>query len=108
MQEIVRRDGLIGANFLRLFVHPDDPDVLLQHIQHGLDQVPGQVAFGADFFWRPGISAPERQPLFFPEYEDAGTYPKILEQLSHRGYEEALLQHLANGNALRFVERLFA
>ena len=85
VQEINSRKGLIGANFLRLFLDGDDPYSLLEHIQYGLEHAPETMAFGADFFYRPAISDPERQPLFFPEYEDAGQYPKILEQLQARG-----------------------
>ena len=104
VQEIIRRKGLIGANFLRLFLDGDRPESLLDHIEHGLEHAPEAMAFGADFFYRPGIADPDRQPLFFPEYEDAGQYPKIQDQLRARGIGEAYLQGLAYRNARRFME----
>ena len=103
VQEIVHRKGLIGANFLRLFLDGSDAESLLKHIIHGLEHAPECIAFGADFFYRPAISAPERQPLFFTEYEDAGQYPKILRQLSEAGIDEHALQSLAYGNVQRFI-----
>lgn len=102
-QEIVHRNGLIGANFLRLFLDGSNAESLLEHIQYGLEQAPACMAFGADFFYRPAISDPERQPLFFEEYEDAGQYPKILEQLSQRGVPQHSLQALAHENVRRFI-----
>ncbi|MEM1215723.1 MAG: membrane dipeptidase [Bacteroidota bacterium] len=105
VQEIIRRDGLIGANFLRLFLGGERSESLLEHISYGLEQAPQQMAFGADFFWRPGISAPERQPLFFSEYADAGQYPTILKQLRERTFTERQLAALAHGNARRFIRQ---
>lgn len=103
VQEIVRRDGLIGANFLRLFLDGARSESLLEHIEYGIEHAPNNMAFGADFFYRPAISAPERQPLFFTEYEDAGQYPKILQQLADRGIGQEALEQLAYGNVERFI-----
>ncbi|MEL7423367.1 MAG: membrane dipeptidase [Bacteroidota bacterium] len=107
VQEIVHRKGLIGANFLRLFLNGERSESLLEHIEFGLAHAPDTMAFGADFFYRPAISAPERQPLFFTEYEDAGQYPKILRQLRERGTEEAALHRLASENVRRFTQRVW-
>ena len=104
VQEIVRRKGLIGANFLRLFLDGAHAESLLAHIQYGLAHAPDCMAFGADFFYRPAISAPERQPLFFTEYEDAGQYPKILQQLAERGIAPKELTKLAHANVQRFIQ----
>lgn len=101
--EIINRNGLIGANFLRLFLDGDQPASLLEHIRYGLANAPKCMAFGADFFYRLAIPDPERQPLFFPEYEDAGQYPKILQQLKDLGVKEEELEALAHGNAQRFI-----
>lgn len=101
--EIIKRNGLIGANFLRLFLDGEQPGSLLEHIRYGLANAPKCMAFGADFFYRPGIPDLERQPLFFPEYEDAGQYPKILQQLETLGVTKQELKALAHGNAQRFI-----
>lgn len=105
VQELIHRQGLIGANFLRLFLDGDTSTSLLDHIEYGLANAPAQMAFGADFFYRPGIPDPARQPLFFPEYEDAGQYPKILQELAQRNVGALQLQQLASGNARRFLEK---
>jgi microsomal dipeptidase-like Zn-dependent dipeptidase len=108
VEEIIRREGLIGANFLRLFLDGSRPESLLEHIEYGLQHAPKQIAFGADFFYRPGIPDPARQPLFFPEYEDAAQYPYILSQLQARGGDQEACQDLAYRNAQRFVARFWA
>ena len=104
VQEVIRRDGLIGINFLRLFIHPSEPDRLYEHILYGLEQAPKQLAFGADFFYRKGIRDPERQPLFFPEHEDASKYNSVLAGLKERGITQETLQRLCWANVERFVE----
>ncbi|MEL7220415.1 MAG: membrane dipeptidase [Bacteroidota bacterium] len=105
VEEIIDRKGLIGANFLRLFLDGERPESLLEHIEHGLNICPDAMTFGADFFYRKGIADPDRQPLFFPEYEDAGQYPKILTQLTDRGATTEQLAKLAYQNTLDFMGR---
>lgn len=105
VQELIGRGGVIGANFLRLFVHPDDPDYLLKHIAHGLALAPDHMAFGADFFWTGGIRDKERQPLFFDRYDNAGVYSAILQSLSERGQSDVQLEGLAYQNVQRFVQQ---
>lgn len=105
VQEVIRRDGLIGMNFLRAFVHPTDPDVLLEHIQMGIEKAEDQVAFGADFFYRKGIPDPERQPLFFEEHEDAGKYPNIVQQLKDLGIDQTRLEKLCYQNLFNFMSK---
>lgn len=101
--EIVNRHGLIGANFLRLFLDEEQPESLLEHIRFGLANAPNCMAFGADFFYGKGLVDADREPLFFPEYENAGQYPKILKQLREQGVTKEELQALAYGNAERFM-----
>jgi microsomal dipeptidase-like Zn-dependent dipeptidase len=103
--EIIQRKGLVGANFLRLFLDGDQPKSLLEHIEYGLKVCPEAMAFGADFFYRKSIPDPARQPLFFQEYEDAGQYPKILSQLLDRGASVDQLSQLAYQNTLNFIDR---
>ena len=105
VQEVIRREGLIGMNFLRAFIHPTDPGVLLEHIQMGLEKAEDQVAFGADFFYRKGILDPERHPLFFEEHEDAGKYPNIIQQLTEKGMDHIQIEKLAYQNVLNFMAK---
>lgn len=107
VMEVVRRGGLIGINWLRAYIHPTDPQVLLDHIVYGLTagKAQQQLAFGADFFYRQAITAPERQPLFFPEHEDAGKYPEILQALADQGVTNEQLAGLSHENVLAFLQR---
>jgi len=107
VREVVARKGLIGMNFLRAYIHPSDPDYLLQHILYGLEEdvARDQLCFGADFFYRPAIGDPTRVPLFFEAHEDAGKYPAILEALRQNGKTEEVLVQLAYKNAVDFMRR---
>ena len=51
-KEIIKRKGIIGVNFLRAFLHNDDPNVFYEHILHGT-KIGGENAmcFGADYFF---------------------------------------------------------
>lgn len=105
-EELVKRKGLIGMNFLRAYIHDTRPEVLMEHILHGLkpDVAIDQLAFGADFFYLKGLNDPERLPLFFPEHGDASKYPAILEDLKKEGVTVDILEKLAFKNALNFMD----
>lgn len=108
-QEVVQRKGLIGMNFLKDYIHPTEPEHLIEHILHGLksDVALDQLAFGADFFYRKVKVPIERRPLFFAAHEDASKYPVILDNLSKKGVSEEVLKQLAYGNTLDFIERFW-
>lgn len=105
VEEVKKRNGLMGMNFLRMVVHPDDPSYLIKHISKGMNTLPEQVAYGADFFYRKGITKPERQPLFFEEHEDAGKYPSVTEAVAATGFSETQLKKLCYQNVLDFIKR---
>ncbi len=106
--EVHRRQGLMGMNFLRAYIHPTEPDHFFQHFFHGLRQYPDQLAWGADFFDRFGITDPERIPLFFPQHEDATKYPELLNVLEENGFEEEGLTKLCYGNVQAYMKRNWA
>ena len=107
--EILKRKGLIGMNFLRAYIHDTDPDYFLTHIEYGLREevANNHLAFGADFFYRPGLSDPARQPLFFDKHMDAGKYPTLLQQLAGQGIEMEDLEKLSYKNVLAFMKRVW-
>lgn len=107
VKEVVRRKGLIGMNFLRAYIHPTEPAQLLRHILHGLAPgvAPDQLCFGADFFYRPAINDPKRDPLYFQEHEDASKYPALLQELEGLGVSTQQMQKLAYQNAIDFMVR---
>ncbi|MFC6996459.1 dipeptidase [Rufibacter roseus] len=106
VQEVVRRKGLIGMNFLKKFTHPEQPEVLLEHISYGLEHAPQAVCFGADYFQEAEITG-DWVSNFHEEHQNASKYPEILQRLSQR-YSTAELADLSHQNALRFLERLWA
>ena len=103
--EIRQRGGLVGLNFIRDFVHPENPEALLDHLRHGqaLD-IP--LAWAADYF-SPLLMPPQfafREPYFHPEHAHAGKFPAIMESLELAGI--AGLNDLAWGNAWRWIREL--
>lgn len=107
VQEVIRRQGLIGMNFLRAYVHPTDPEALLEHIQYGLAQgAEDQLAFGADFFYvKDHPDYQNRVPFYFKEHENATKYAGILGALQARGVDEGQLRKLSYENAYNFIMR---
>jgi membrane dipeptidase len=103
---VIDRKGLIGINFLRAFVHPDDPNYLAQHIRHGLELGGEDVlALGADYFCTATHPDPSRRPFFFSEHEHAGKYQTILDTLANE-LDTGILKKIARDNAMRFIDRL--
>lgn len=103
---LFKKDGIMGINFVRDFVGPDDHNMLIEHFRYG-HQMGARMAFGMDYF-PPGLMPPEmdyRLPFFHPEHANAGLVPGILKQLSEFMNEEELAA-LAHGNALAFLRRL--
>ncbi|GAB3823299.1 dipeptidase [Pontibacter rugosus] len=108
-QEIILRKGLIGMNFLRKFVHTEDPDALLHHIQYGLaNGAEDAICFGADYFYFADEKDKTRFPFYYKEHEQAGSsYSYLLERL-HELLSPEQLQKLAYKNAQHFIERIWS
>ncbi|MFB9863076.1 dipeptidase [Rufibacter immobilis] len=105
VQEVVRRQGLIGINFLKKFVHPHRPQVLLEHICYGLEHAPQALSFGADFFQESGLLA-GGESYFHEEHRNACRYQSILKELRQQFSREEI-DNLSHQNALRFMRRLW-
>lgn len=106
-KEIVNRGGVIGINFVRAFVHMEDPSYLERHVLYGHEIGVGDgLCFGADFFYWKNSLDQGRIPFYHAEHEDASKYQEILASFgSDIGRDEK--QALAYGNALRFLDRLW-
>ena len=106
-EEIINRRGLIGINFLRAVVHPEKPEKLVEHIQHGFEIGAGNaICFGADFFYTKSHPEKSRIPFFFNEHEHAGKYPKIIDSLS--GFlDDEQITALTHHNAIEFIHRIW-
>lgn len=105
-QEIIKRGGIIGVNFLREFLDRDVPERLFEHILHGFKLGEDAISFGADFFYTKNFPDKSRQPFYFPLAENAGKYPSILESLSQK-LSESQLRKLASENVFNFYKNLW-
>lgn len=107
VQELIRRRGLIGINFLRAYVNNDKPEALLDHFRWGLEQgAEDLLCFGADFFYTKDFPDKSRHPFYFPEHEDAGKYPELLRTMANGGFSHTQLRKISHENAYNFIGRL--
>jgi microsomal dipeptidase-like Zn-dependent dipeptidase len=105
--ELIKRQGLIGMNFLRAYVHNEDPDALKHHILHGFNAGADKaLAFGADYFYTKDHPDPTRVPFYFPEHDTAERYPELLKSLKE-DLSDKQLTDMAFGNVLQFVNRVW-
>ncbi len=105
VREIIHREGLIGLNFFRAYLHPTDPEAIFQHLSYAWEQGAGEViAFGADFFDPSTIVESKRFPLYFSSYQNAGFYPELLRELMKREVKENQVELLAGKNVIRFIK----
>jgi microsomal dipeptidase-like Zn-dependent dipeptidase len=106
-KEIINRNGLIGMNFLRAVIHPENPEKLIEHILHGYHlNAGGTICFGADFFYTKSHPDKSRIPFFFKEHENAEKYQDIL--LSSRTIlKKDEIAALAHQNVINFINRLW-
>jgi len=107
-KEIFRRGGVIGLNFVRLFIGMTHSKDFIKHMMHakelgGLEQ----YCFGADFFYANDYSNTLNHllPFYFPKFQDASCYPELLAFLGLSFSKEELLG-VAHKNIINFFERL--
>ena len=104
---IIQRGGIIGANFLRAFVHNDDPNVLYEHMNYGI-KLGGlnSICFGADYFSTGNHTDSSRVPFYFKEHEDASQYPSIIESISEQVSPDAI-EGISSKNVMRYLNNLW-
>lgn len=106
-KKIIQRGGLIGVNFLRAFVNNEDPNVLYQHIQHGIKLGGSKsICFGADYFNTDSHPDRTRVPFYFKEHEDATRYPSILETISQRVSSD-VIEDISHRNVMNYLINLW-
>lgn len=109
-REIIRRKGLIGLNLFAPFIHTNDPKKVADHVQHALLLGAQEtLCFGADFFALQDFGIlNQKYPgscFFFDDYANASCYPLLLALLTKEcALSEKIVQDIAYGNALRFLE----
>ena len=105
--EIIHRKGLIGLNFFAPFVHKEDPNGLIQHVEYALTlNAKEALCFGSDFFCDKDPSNLQAkypgQSFYHTPYDTAECYPILLEKLSLK-LELPILQSIAYENARVFL-----
>jgi len=103
---LFKKEGIMGLNFVKDFVGPDDPDLLIEHFRHG-HTTGAQMAFGGDFF-APSLMPPEYQRpggYFHDAHQNARCYPRLLGQMAEF-MDETALEKVAWSNALAFIRRM--
>jgi membrane dipeptidase len=108
-KEIGRRKGIIGMNVIASFLGEDPEKSFVSHMEHALNLgLEKQICFGADFFYEGSIPVHCRKPsnaYFYPAYNDASTYQKILKLYEKElGLSTTTLQNIASGNFLEFFK----
>lgn len=104
-KEIGARNGLIGLNFVRVFLGSHGPEDFIRQVEHAdklglLDH----FCFGADFFADHEI-APELQymiPMFNAGFDNASCYPKVIELLK-KHLSNDILEKIAYKNLSQFL-----
>ncbi len=105
IRAIAKTGGAIGINFANMFLRPDmkrdsdtPVDLVVQHFAHVLNLVGDEhVSFGTDF---DGTDVPGA-------IKDAAGLPLVCGALKARGYSEASLERICNGNFLRVAEEVW-
>lgn len=110
-KEIIRRDGVIGMNFIRFLVGRETVDLFCnQMAQLSALGGTGHACFGADFFCPEDMSPANYKPvgeLFFDTVSDAGCYGKVID-LWRRGLglDDSSLKGICLDNFVRFAKKL--
>lgn len=104
-QEVIRRKGLIGLNFVQRFVG-SSPEHFLDHIDHALN-LGGEdtICLGADFYGALDIPAAlcpgKMDSPFFDAFSNSSCYPKWTQLLQER-FSRELIQKICHRNVERF------
>ena len=106
-KEIIKRDGVIGVNFLRAFVNNKNSNALYQHMNYGINLGGfNSICFGADYFSTGNHPDPSRVPFYFEEHEDASCYPSIIQKISEQVSPEAI-ESISSKNVMRYLIELW-
>jgi membrane dipeptidase len=105
-KEIGARGGLMGINFVRVFLGAKGPEDFLRQLEHA-DKLKllDHLCFGADFFMEHDMP-PEMQyllPMFYPGFDSSACYPKVIELfLKHLSLD--IVEKIAFRNLERFIK----
>ncbi|WP_313503231.1 dipeptidase [Kaistella carnis] len=106
-KEIIHQKGLIGLNFVRAFVNPENASALEEHVAHGIS-LGGEnaICYGADYFYTKDHPDKSRIPFYFAAHQNAGCYPEINTELENQFGAEKM-NKISSQNALDFIARIW-
>ena len=111
-KEIIKRKGIIGVNFVRYFLGSDSPQSFCKQLEHVINLGGGKnICFGADFFCIEDLPIESQKPLdvlFFPDFNEAGSYGRVLELWrKNLKLDDELLKNICYKNYQRFFKQVF-
>lgn len=106
VQEIIRRKGLIGINFVKDFLGNSNSENLYRHIEYGLKSgAENFLAYGGDFFYDKNHPDKSRYPFFFNEFENSTAYNSINKRLSEN-FSTEIMEKISHKNAIEFLKTI--
>lgn len=102
-KEIALMGGLIGINFIRMFIGDHEED-FLKHLHHGIDLVgEGALALGGDIFGGIDVSRiAHLKPFFQKNLDTSACYPHFL-KLLEKIFSSEQIKKIAYGNAISML-----
>lgn len=109
-KEIIKRNGVIGLNFIRFLVGKESINHFSDQLAHVLSLGgSSHVCLGADFFCTEDMSPANYKPpteLFFENVENASQYENVIGiWRKNLGLGEELLKDICRENFVRFIKR---
>lgn len=111
VKEILKKEGVIGLNFIRYLLGKDSFSSFSKQVEYLL-KLGGEknISLGADFFCVEDLPIETRKPLealFFPAFDHAGTYGKIIELWKKElTLSDTTIEDICYGNFIRFLKRV--
>jgi microsomal dipeptidase-like Zn-dependent dipeptidase len=106
VEEILRRGGIIGLNWIKSFIGRKQEDYF-KHLEYALSLgASHQLCMGSDLFY---FEQPEDKPNinFFEPYQTAADYPSFIDDLeAHNILNPKQLRDFTKNNLLNFLEKL--
>lgn len=112
IQEVFRREGIIGINFMKEFIGKDSLSAFSRQLEH-LIKLGGsdKVVFGADFFYGQDRKSAYYRPIeeqYHLEFSNASCYPEVIALWqAELGLSPEEISRIAHGNASRFFKTLY-
>lgn len=108
VKELIRREGLIGLNFIKDYVDLQYPERFYEHIKYGLEMgAENCIAYGADFFYYEDHPDKSRYPFFFDEFQNSTAYNSINNRVIN-DFSPEIMEKISHKNALNFIKKLWS